>query len=411
MKTTNFFVTILLYCYFAVTIARGTTYYGLTGGDPTNLSNWGTTSGGSGTNPGSFTNTGDKFIIENGTTMTASTVWTVGAGNTIASTLQINSGGTLVMSTYLLTLASCNYTNSGTFSSSGGVTISGTATTSIGGFTTTGTVSCITTGGTATLMGDMNAGALTLNGVGGTFALSSGAGVVLNHVVTGDVTITKGTLKQAAANLSIGGNFTNPGGSYNKGQGTVHFNGTSAQQTNITTFNSLRINNNNGGVSLLANTTLSSNLAIGDSITNSILYDGGFQISSTSTLNLASGTLDLIDTLPAFSSVTIGAGTTVIYESGSAQKVSTIRGGASIPYQNLTFNNAGIKTTDAGTLTILGNWDVESPTALNTNNTTVNLSGNISGAGSITSGSGTINIGGNWTNNGTFTSGIRNSEL
>lgn len=287
MKKTKLIACVAL--LFCVSVVKGTIYYGLNGGDPTNLSNWGTTSGGGGSNPASFINPGDVFTIESGNAMTATTVWTVGAGITSASTLQINSGGTLDMSSYLLTLAGCNFTNSGTYSGSGGVTVSGTLNVSIGGFTTTGTVSCIMTANTATLTGDMFAGTLTLNGIGGTLALSSGAGVVFNHFITGNVTIPKGTLKQAGANLTVGGNFTNPGGTYNKGQGIVHFNGTTAQQTNITTFNSLRINNNNGGVTLFASTTLSNPLIIGDSITGSILYDGGFQIISTSTLNLASG--------------------------------------------------------------------------------------------------------------------------
>jgi hypothetical protein len=416
MKMRRFITCSIIGILFCASIVKGqTTYYGLNGGDPTILSDWGTVSGGSGTNPGGFTNPGDIFIIENGTTMTASTIWTVGAGGSTASTLQINSGGTLAMSTYLLTLASCNLTNSGTFSSSGGVTISGTAITSIGGFTTTGTVSCIMTGGTATLTGDMNAGALVVNGSGGTLALTSGPTVALYHNISGNITILQGSLKLTHSVLTIGGNFINSGGSYSKGSGTVHFNGTIAQQTNVGLFNNLRINNNNGGLTLTAATTLYASLTIGDSIAGSILYDGGYQISMSGSpsLNFISGKLYLgslsaATTWPPFSAITaIGTGATVIYESGVAQTVATTYGASlSIPYQNLSFINGGTKTTSgAKPLVISGNWDVESPTALNANNTIVNLTGNLTGTGSITSGTGTISIGGNWTNNGIFTCG------
>jgi hypothetical protein len=69
-------------------------------------------------------------------------------------------------------------------------------------------------------------------------------------------------------------------------------------------------------------------------------------------------------------------------------------------------SGAGVKTIAAGTLSITGNWSVTAGAAgLNTNNASVNVTGNIIGTGPITSGSGTITVGGNWTNNGTFTAG------
>ena len=296
--------------------------------------------------------------------------------------------------------------NNGTFiGNASSINITGTTNQNIGTLSTTGKVYMTKSANTATMIGDLTAGTLLINGSGtGTLALTSGPTVALNHTITGNVTITTGALKLTHSVLSIGGNFTKSGGTYAKGSGTVHFNGTSPQQSNVGSFNALRINNSNG-VTLQAATSLTSSIMIGDSITGSILYDGGYQITSTSGFNLSSGTFDLKDTLPNFSSMTINPNTTVIYESGSAQKVSTIRGGVTIPYQNLTFSNAGTKTTNSGTLTILGNWNVNSPTALNTKNTVVNLTGNLIGTGAITSGSGAINIGGNWTNNGTFTCG------
>ena len=91
--------------FLAVTFgatALATTYYGLSGSAPNTLADWGTTSGGGGTHPANFTTAGDIFTIENGTTMTATAAWLVGAAGTTASTLQINNGGTLAMSYFFV---------------------------------------------------------------------------------------------------------------------------------------------------------------------------------------------------------------------------------------------------------------------------------------------------------------------
>lgn len=69
------------------------------------------------------------------------------------------------------------------------VTLSGTATQNIAGFSTTGLVSMTKTGGTATLTGNVNGGNLTINGTGGTLNLGAG----LTHTFTGTWTRTAGT--------------------------------------------------------------------------------------------------------------------------------------------------------------------------------------------------------------------------
>ena len=73
---------------------QAATYYGKTGVSPHFVGSWGDVSGGAGNAPTNFTTAGDIFIIENGTTMTATAAWTIGRALTTASTLQINSGGT-----------------------------------------------------------------------------------------------------------------------------------------------------------------------------------------------------------------------------------------------------------------------------------------------------------------------------
>ena len=105
-------------------------------------------------------------------TLSGSGTKTLGAATIIdaTGTLTLNSGVTFAMSTFLLTLNG-NFVNNNSgnaTSGSGGVTITGAATTqSIDGFTTTGAVSMTKTGGTATFMGNVNGAGLTINGAGG----------------------------------------------------------------------------------------------------------------------------------------------------------------------------------------------------------------------------------------------------
>ena len=161
---------------------------------------------------------------------------------------------------------------------------------------------------------------------------------------------------------------------------------------------------NASGVTLNAAKNINARqLTIGGTVANSVFNDGGFQLTATGTLNLTSGTFNVgttttVTTFPAFATRNYGASANVRFASGLAQVVRATT------YPNLAFINNGIKTTAAGTITVAGNWSVNGGAAvLNTNNTSVNVSGNITGSGNITSGTGTITINGDWTNTGTFT--------
>jgi hypothetical protein len=119
---------------------------------------------------------------------------------------------------------------SGTFAlGSASVQFTGTANQSIPAFTTTGIVSMLKTGGTATLTGNVNGGGLTINGVGGTLDLVSGT-----HTFNGTWTRTNGTLNCGSALLRIGLSAPGTGGigAFNAGTGTVeYYRATGAAQT------------------------------------------------------------------------------------------------------------------------------------------------------------------------------------
>ncbi|GAH96869.1 unnamed protein product, partial [marine sediment metagenome] len=151
--------------------------------------------------------------------------------------LTINSGATLAMSTYLLTLNGNLVNSGGTTSGSGGVTIAGTVTQSIGAFTNTGTVTMTKTGGTATFTGNVNGGALTLTGVNGTLNLGTG----LTHTFTGTWTRTNGTLNGGSSTLKIGGSVSGTGGTFTASTGTVEWNAAGAQTLANVTYNNLTL--------------------------------------------------------------------------------------------------------------------------------------------------------------------------
>ncbi|MFC1980219.1 beta strand repeat-containing protein [Chloroflexota bacterium] len=208
-----------------------------------------------------FAATGGVIIANTGTiTMNGAKVFNASVP------LTISSGATLAMSTYLLTLNGNLINNGGTASGSGGVTIAGTATQSIGAFTTTGTVSVTKTADTATFTGNVNGGALTINGSGGTLNLGTG----LTHTFTGTWTRTAGTLNGGSSTLKIGGAVSGSGSTFTASTGTVEWNG-SAQAIAVVTYYNLTINQSSGdatlGGSVSVNgilTLTSGNLAVTD---------------------------------------------------------------------------------------------------------------------------------------------------
>jgi hypothetical protein len=239
--------------------------------------------------------------------------------------------------------------------SGAGKTMSGSAGIAIPSLTVTGT---LTNSGTLTV-GTALAGAGTLNNsstgtinIGGTCSITTLANAgTINRTGTGTTTTTLA-------------NFTNTGTINLNGSGTI---------TGIT-------NNTGGIVNQNASATITS-------------FNNG---TATSTLNISTVTVPVITTLTATAS-----GNTVNYTGASDQTDIIAQ-----TYYNLGFSGAGAKTTASGTLTVGGNWDISGGTAkLSTNNSSVTVTGNITGTGAVISGSGTIILSGSWTNSGTFTKG------
>ncbi|HPT02030.1 MAG TPA: T9SS type A sorting domain-containing protein [Bacteroidales bacterium] len=202
---------------------------------------------------------------------------------TINGNLTITSGS-FNTNGYDLTLKG-NLSTSGTFTANASsINIAGTSAQSIAGFTTTGTVSMTKTSGTATFTGNVNGGALTINGSGGTLNLGTG----LIHTFSGNWTRSAGTLDGGSSTLNIGGNVLTNGGSFTPGTGTVNYNGTTSPQStaNVNYYNVVL--SGSGSKTLQSGTT---------SISGDLTFSGTASASAVVGLNITG-------------SVTISAGTT-----------------------------------------------------------------------------------------------------
>lgn len=303
---------------------KAATYYLTTAGanaaqTPSNWSDAGI--GGGGKLATNFTTSGDIFEISSGTNGVVNGAWVFGNSGSAAA-LTLNVKGTLTLNnSFSLTLQQKNG-GTNTVNITGSIIFAGTSANQLVGATS-------------------GSGAAANNA----FNLSSGATLKTANTVgivatTGNNSINSTSL---VATLDAGANY--------------EFNNATTAQGAIglpTTLNTLTINNA-AGVNFAVIHTIST-VTIGNVTANSILNDGGFQITSTGTLNLLSGTLKLGNSaatiFPAFTTRNISSGTTIEYASNVAQTVSVTP-----TYQNLTFSGTGTKTpTASSTLTVGGNF-------------------------------------------------------
>ncbi len=91
-------------------LLQATTYYSKASGNANNLASWGINSDGTGTQPGSFSVSGDLFILRSGVTMNLNGNWTIAAG----ATLQVDGNISVTNNNYDITITgTVIFTNSG----------------------------------------------------------------------------------------------------------------------------------------------------------------------------------------------------------------------------------------------------------------------------------------------------------
>ena len=326
-----------------------------------------------------------------------------GVGSGDAVTIDVDDA--VVVDVASAACASINFSTSG-YSGAASLTISGSNSLTVSGAVTIERQGSLGSSNTIAVgAGTLTCALITLNGTTG------GSRTSIITISTGTVDVS-GNITSAGTDSRItfsssgtvyaGGTFmSGTAGTFTRSTGTVNYDA-SGNQTINGWYDYYNLTTSGSGTKTLDGAmTVYGSLTIDDGTT---FADGGNQVTSTGTLNLNSGIFKLgataATTFPAFATRNITAGTTVEYASGAAQTVSVTPS-----YSNLTFSGAGTKTVSAGTLTIGGNWEIQCNTALNTNNPTVNLTGNLALlGGTTTSTSGTFNIGGDWNfNNAIFT--------
>ena len=310
---------------------------------------WSALTGGSGA--GGAPNSSDTVIVDGGATLTVNVATAAcgtlqlgsSTGGGGAGTIAFNANSQLAVSTTLTVGESPVRTGSITMTSGGLLQCGGTVTVNDLGTFTAGT------------------GTIEYNGAAQTVATGLGAYNNLTLSGSGAKTTTGATVNGI---LSMEGTATTTGAVATYGAAaTLQYKGSAAQTTGTefpatwTGTGGVRINNASG-VTLNAVKTISatSSLTIGDSVANSIFNDGGFQLTSTGTLNLTSGTLRLgsattATTFPAFATRTAGAVATVEFAAGVAQNV------AGIAYPNVIFSGGGAKSMITGT-SVSGNLSI-----------------------------------------------------
>lgn len=210
--------------------------------------------------------------------------------------------------------------------------------------------------------------------------------------VASDITIANGTVKDSLL-LTVGGNWTNNGGTFTPGIGTVTFNGTGTQSITGTaaseTFNSIVINKT---VATLLNTGGNITMLTIDDLTQTL---GNF--TAPATLNISG---DFTHTAGTF---TPGTGT-VTFNGTGTQSISSPA--SSETFYNVTVNKTAGTLNTAGSITMLIGNDFTNTLGNFSAPATFNINGNfLHTAGTFTAGTNT-NIKGNWTRNGgTFAPG------
>ena len=297
---------------------------------------------------GFFTNNGTVIGTTGRIALTGnfsnSGIFTLSTGRLTVTTGTLANSGTLTFTGAGRLIFGGNYTNSGTVTlTSSLVQFTGTSSQSIQGFTTTGTVSMLKTGGIATFTSNVSAGGLTLNGVGGTLNLGSGT-----HTFNGTLTRTNGTLNCGASLLRIGLSASGTVATINTGTGTVEYFRLGNQTVVPLTYNNLTLSGS--GVKTITTATTF--------ITKVLSMEGAATVSAAPTYNVASATLQYNISTPR----TIGiewvtpfaaAGGVVI----NGSQTTTINGAkvfnAGIP---LTINSGAKLGTGANSLTLGGDF-------------------------------------------------------
>jgi hypothetical protein len=319
-------VPLLFIIFFLAQIfsAKAATYYSRQTGTFATANTWSTSPTGTPVNGTAIAN-GDIFIIQ------ATHVVTVGAARTIAQ-VTINSGGTLGLATFLLTVTNA-WINNGTITGSTGRL--GTTTSDL---TNNGVINLSGAGGFVKTTGDLTNtanGTITIVGAG-TVTMGTGDFINLNTTASCDFGSSIITITGTAAAQTIGGFTTNARLACTKTSGVVTL---------------------TGNIDVIGITVTAGTLNLGSGLTHTT--SGPVQ-TVAGTLN--GGLLTTLNVTPVSVVAWSGAGASFTASTGTvnfgAAGAQTISASGTKTFNNLNFSGSGIKTNTGiavnGTLTMEG---------------------------------------------------------
>ena len=220
-----------------------------------------------------------------------------------------------------------------------------------------------------------------------------------NLIINGDLSGT-GTIDMSPGSmnhsLTLNGQ-NNTIAIFTAGSGTVIYSGNSAQQIfagtyyNLTTQASAQVRTIQGDLNINNNLTVTlGTFDFGNTVNRNVTVSGN--LSGAGSINMSGAGLAHILTLrgatnsiSAFTT-SAGSGSVVNYNGTGAQQVF-----ASNAYQNLNIGGSGLKTLNTGAVTVNGDLNITgSALAFNSVLQTVNVTGNLSGSGTIDMSTGNV---------------------
>jgi hypothetical protein len=211
--------------------------------------------------------------------------------------------------------------------------------------------------------------------------------------LNGDMILTSGTFdKGTAADIYTGGNWTNNGGTFTYGTGTVYFNGTGSQEINGTasaqSFYNTTVNKSGG------------TLAFGGS-TNTLNVNNLMTLSAGA-FSAGSATINMLGSHWVNNGGTFTPGTSTVVFSNTAADQAINGTAASQTFHHITMNKTGRSLGVSGsttTLTLNGNLTLTAGSFVPNTATALNVGGNFTNNATYTAGSGTVIFNGSSTQN------------
>lgn len=230
--------------------------------------------------------------------------------------------------------------------------------------------------------------------VNGDLTLSVGGEVIIEDTlrVIGNVVIGSGTtLTESGVPVYIGGNWTN-NGTFVSGSGQVIFNGTSNQNVNSNTFNTLVVTKTSGSLILTGDLILNSDITLNSGTMDLSTFTAD-RSNPGGTLTLGSGSLLKVGgaaNFPnSFITMNIATSSTVEYYGSIEQNI------LDITYGNLTLSNGGSAAKIvAGNMVVNGDLLINAGATMQPDSNSVTLYGNFTNNGTFTPGTSTLILNG-----------------